>query len=152
MASLMIPPSHMSSSGFWFNPSPKPAVSVAWDPNRNTLPENKSSRCFEKGIRIIHFRFELLIRITDTFIFVPLFRYLVNQYKNFQHLALIRPYLKHADYVIPETIANCNAFDDSTVAQLKSCARINNIPILGKDTKSMSIINIQRARAQSLTH
>jgi len=30
MASLMIPPSQMSSSGFWFNPSPKPAVSVAW--------------------------------------------------------------------------------------------------------------------------
>ena len=147
MASLMIPPSHMSSSSCWFNPSPKPAVSVAW---AQTEPRSRRSS-FERGIRIIHFRFELLIRITDTFIFVPLFRYLVNQYKNFQHLALIRPYLKHADYVIPETLGNCNAFDDSTVAQLKSCARHHDIPISDRATKSISTIKMQRARAEPLS-
>ena len=99
----------------------------------------------------MHFRFELLIRITDTFIFVPLFRYLVNQYKDVQHLVLIRPYLEHADYVIPETIANCNAFDDSTVAQLKSCARHHDIPFSDRATKSISTIKMQRARAEALS-
>ena len=149
MASLIIPPSHMSRSGFWFNPSPKPAVSVAWAQTEPCSPKIKPSRCFEKAIRAIHFRFELLIRIT--FIFVPLFRYLVNQYKDIQHLALISPYLKHADYVIPETIANCNAFDDSTVAQLQSCARHHDILIPDRDTKSISTLKMQRARAESLS-
>jgi hypothetical protein len=71
------------------------------------------------------------------------------QYKDIKHLALMRPYLDLADSIIPETIANGNSFEDSTIAQLKSFARHYNIPILEKDSKTNLIIKIQRARAES---
>jgi len=74
-----------------------------------------------------------------------------NQYKDVKHLALIAKYLEEADSIIPETIANGTAFDDSTVAQLKSFARHYDIAISDRDTKSVIIIKIQRARAESLS-
>lgn len=74
-----------------------------------------------------------------------------NQYKDVKHLALMRTYLEQADSIVPETIANGDAFEDSTVAQLKSFARHYNIPILDRDNKSTIINKIHRARADSLS-
>jgi hypothetical protein len=63
----------------------------------------------------------------------------VNQHKDVQHLAPIRTYSEHADSVISGTISNCNAFDDSTVARLKSFARHYNIPILDRDNNESPV-------------
>lgn len=71
------------------------------------------------------------------------------QYKDVKHLALMRPYLDLADSIIPETIANGNSFEDSTIAQLKSFARFYHIPILDRDSKAIIIGKIQSARAES---
>ena len=71
------------------------------------------------------------------------------QYKDVKHLALMRPYLDLADSIIPETIANGNSFEDSTIAQLKSFARHYHIPILDRDSKAIIIGKIQSARAES---
>ncbi len=72
-----------------------------------------------------------------------------NQYKDVKHLAVLKTYLEKVDKIIPATLANGNAFEDSTVGQLKSFAKHYNIPVLNGDSKQVIIAKIQTARTES---